>query len=80
MKGLVDSIQAINACNPLFSTEYEPICRIYTIEEERNQVAKFVANYGMLNHTGLVEIDYSFQAMRDLLDIDIGWEPHMEAF
>ncbi|KAK1383623.1 hypothetical protein POM88_021358 [Heracleum sosnowskyi] len=48
-------------------------------EEERNKVARFGANYDMLHHSGLVEVDYSFQPMRDLLDNDIGWGPHLPA-
>lgn len=78
-EGLVGAIQAINACQPLLHSEFEPICRVYTIGEERNQVARFAAGYGMLNHSGLVNIDYSFMALRDLLDIDIGWGPHLPA-
>lgn len=76
-EGLVDTVQAINACNPLIHTDHEPICRIYTISEERNQAARFAAEYGMHHHSGLVNLDYSFVALRDLLDIDIGRGPHI---
>lgn len=77
-EGLMKAIQAINTCNPLVPSNHEPICRIYPVEEERNQVARFAANYGMHNHSGLVEVDYSFTALRDLLNIDIGWGSHLQ--
>lgn len=76
-EGLVEPIRAINACNPLLPSNSDPICRVYTVSEGRNQVATFVANYGLLNAVGLVEVDYSFVAMRDLLDNDLGWGPHI---
>lgn len=78
-EGLVDAIQAINACNPLLPSDHDPICRVYPIEEERNQVARFAAEYGMFNLSGLVNIDYSFTPLRDLMDIDIGWGPYLPA-
>lgn len=40
---LVDPIRAINACNPLLPSDSEPICRVYVVGEEFNQVARFVA-------------------------------------
>lgn len=76
---LVKPNQAINACNPILPSDHEPICRVYVIEEECNQVARFAANFGMLNHSSPVELDYSFIPLRDLLDIDIRWGPHLPA-
>lgn len=72
-EGLVDPIRAINACNPLIPTETTPIVRVYTISEGRNKVARFAVVHGMQNEYELVEVDYSFIALRNLLDIDIGW-------
>lgn len=75
----MELIRAINACNPLIPSNSEPICRVYIVSEERNQVATFLANYGLLHADGLVEVDYSFVAMRDLFDNDLGWSPHIPA-
>lgn len=72
------TIQAINACNHPFPTNHEPVCRVYPISEERNQAARFVANYGLQNLEGLVEVDYSLLALREILDNDIGWGTHMQ--
>lgn len=79
LEDLVEPIQAINTCMPLFPSEQEPLCRVYTISEEHNQVARFAAKYGMLHHSGLVEIDYSLTPLWDLLDIDIGWGTNLLA-
>lgn len=76
-ENLVEPIRAINACNPLLPSDSEPIVRVYTVSEGRNQVARFVADFGMRNVTSLVEVDYSFAEMRNLQDIDIGWGPHL---
>lgn len=32
-----------------------------------------------LHHNGLVEVNYSFEALRNLLDSDIGWGPYIPA-
>lgn len=74
---LVAPIRAINACNPLLPSEADPIVRVYIVSEGRNQVARFVADFGMRNVDSLVEVDYSFVEMRNLLDNDIGWGPHL---
>lgn len=64
-EGLVEAmaIKAINACNPVVPSPYEPICAgsIYTIFAERNQVARFVAFHGMESCSELVEVDLNFQ-------------------
>lgn len=44
-----------------------------------NKVARFAAEFVMLYHTGFAYIDYSFLALRDLLDNDIGWGPQLPA-
>lgn len=38
-----------------------------------------MANHGMLHYSELVEVevDYSFLALIDILDVDIGWGPHL---
>lgn len=76
-EGLVDVIQAINAYNPLSSGDYDPICRVYPILEERNMVARHVAQYGLEHCEALVEIDPSLPGLQDLLDKDIGWGPNI---
>lgn len=53
-EGLVDAIQAINACNTLIHTDHDPICRIYFVSAEMNQAARFAAEYGLHHHYGLV--------------------------
>lgn len=75
----MDSIRAINACYPLLPCESEPICRGYTVNEGRNQAARFAANYGMLHENGLVEVGYHLVGLRNLLDNDIGWGPNIQA-
>lgn len=62
--GPVAPIQAINACNPLFPCDTEPIYRIYPVLAERNQDANF--NLSLLNLT-------------ELLDADIGWGPNISS-
>lgn len=39
-EGLVEAIRAINACNSLIPSEYEPLYRVYRVSESRNQAAR----------------------------------------
>lgn len=75
-EGLVSVIQHINA---RFPGEYNPICRVYTIFEKRNGVARFMVQYGMENFTELVEVYLFLQRLRELIDVDFGWGPHIES-
>lgn len=72
-EGLVEAKHAINACNPLLSSDREHVCRVYPVNAARNNAARFATNYSMIHHIGLVELDNNFTALRDILDINIGW-------
>lgn len=77
-EGVVKIIQDINACNPLSPLPYEPTCRIYTIFEERNQLARFLAFKGMHSCSEIVSVDLSLPGFREVLEDDIGWGQALE--
>lgn len=78
-EGIVKSVQAINACNPLTPLPYEPTCRIYTIFEGRNQLARFLAFKGLHTCSEIVNVDLSLSGLREILEDDIGWGHNLEA-
>lgn len=69
---LVEPTRTINACNPLLPSVSGPICRVYNVRATCNQVAYFLASFALSNVDKLVEVDYGFQGMKDLLDNNMG--------
>ncbi|KAL8105078.1 hypothetical protein AgCh_029027 [Apium graveolens] len=55
-------------------------CKVYTVYPTGNRAPAYMDEYALCHCTGLVGVSTPFGALFEILDLDMGMGPHLEAF
>lgn len=83
-EGLLVPAQQINLLYAEFNkprtADLQRSCKLYSVFATRNAAPAYVAEFGLNHCSSLVEIPEPFSRLQEILDMDIGLGPHLDAF
>lgn len=84
-KGLTVVVHQINKLHVEYNKEMEfpqlqRSCKIYTVFATRNRAPAYMAEYALNNCTSLVGVSTPFGNLPEILHLDIGLGPNLNAF
>lgn len=84
-EGLLVAAQQINLLYFEYNKVRDPSepkmsCKIYTVYATRNRAPAYLAEYGLHNCSSLVHVPVPFGDLHEILDLDMGFGPHLDAF